>query len=178
VFAFTQEYRAERASERLRDLLPRRVTVRRDGRYESIDAIELVPDDVVVLDAGDGVSADMCRRHLDRQSDPAWFRGHLIDRSMLLRARSCWTRSTGAGTLTPGGKAWRILRGSSGIVRAARHRRTDTALGRSDIRKSCRGTADADDLDDRSLIQAEEARCADRAPLASSWRSGVHGSSA
>ena len=49
LFAFLQEYRAEKAGERLRDLLPRRVMVRREGKTQSIDAIELVPDDVVVL---------------------------------------------------------------------------------------------------------------------------------
>jgi magnesium-transporting ATPase (P-type) len=59
LFAFLQEYRAERASDRLRDLLPRRVTVIRDGKRDSIDATELVPDDVVVLNAGDRISADM-----------------------------------------------------------------------------------------------------------------------
>jgi magnesium-transporting ATPase (P-type) len=57
LFAFLQEYRAERASDRLRELLPRRVTVMRGGERESIDAIDLVPDDVVILSAGDRVSA-------------------------------------------------------------------------------------------------------------------------
>jgi magnesium-transporting ATPase (P-type) len=32
LFAFSQEYRAEKASERLRDLLPRRATVVREGK--------------------------------------------------------------------------------------------------------------------------------------------------
>lgn len=59
LFAFFQEHRAERAGERLGDLLPRRATVVRDGRRESIDAIDLVPDDVVILSAGDRISADM-----------------------------------------------------------------------------------------------------------------------
>ena len=59
LFAFLQEYRAERAAERLRDLLPRRVTVIRDARRQNIEADDLVPDDVVVLHAGDRVSADM-----------------------------------------------------------------------------------------------------------------------
>ncbi len=59
VFAFIQESRAERAAERLRDLLPRRATVLRDGRPLEIDAAELVVDDVVVLEAGDRVSADL-----------------------------------------------------------------------------------------------------------------------
>jgi calcium-translocating P-type ATPase len=59
VFAFAQETRAERAAERLRDLLPRRTTVVRDGIREEIDAADLVVDDVVLLSAGDRISADL-----------------------------------------------------------------------------------------------------------------------
>ena len=59
LFSFLQEYRAEKAGERLRDLLPQRVMVRREGKIQSIDALELVPGDVVVLNAGDRISADM-----------------------------------------------------------------------------------------------------------------------
>ena len=59
VFAFVQEHRAERAADRLADLLPRRVTVRRDGVRQEIDASELVRGDLVLLDAGDRISADL-----------------------------------------------------------------------------------------------------------------------
>lgn len=59
IFAFVQEYRAERASDRLRDLLPRRATVIRDGTQVEIDAGELVVDDVAMLRAGDRISADV-----------------------------------------------------------------------------------------------------------------------
>ena len=58
-FSYAQERRADRAAERLRDLLPRRATVVRDGAPLEIDAIDLVVDDVVVLADGDRVSADM-----------------------------------------------------------------------------------------------------------------------
>jgi calcium-translocating P-type ATPase len=58
-FAFLQEYRAERAGAQLRELLPRRVTVIRERTRLLIDAVDLVPGDVVVLKAGDRVSADM-----------------------------------------------------------------------------------------------------------------------
>jgi magnesium-transporting ATPase (P-type) len=58
-FAFAQEYRAERAGEKLRDLLPRRAMVLRDGALVEIDARELVVDDVVLLRAGDRISADL-----------------------------------------------------------------------------------------------------------------------
>ncbi|WP_116998169.1 cation-translocating P-type ATPase [Desertimonas flava] len=59
LFAFAQEHRAERAAERLHDLLPRRVTVRRDGDVVEIDAVDLVTEDVVLLRSGDRISADL-----------------------------------------------------------------------------------------------------------------------
>ena len=59
VFAFIQEHRAERAADRLQDLLPKQVTVRRDGEIHIIDAIDLVRGDVVLLAAGDRVCADI-----------------------------------------------------------------------------------------------------------------------
>ncbi|MDP2292406.1 MAG: cation-transporting P-type ATPase [Actinomycetota bacterium] len=59
VFAYVQESRAEHAAERLRDLLPRRAIVVRDGLPVEIDASEMVAGDVVLLDAGDRVSADL-----------------------------------------------------------------------------------------------------------------------
>ena len=61
-FSFVQEQRAEHAAERLRDLLPRRATVLRDGRPTDVDAEDLVLGDVVLLSEGDRISADL---HLD-----------------------------------------------------------------------------------------------------------------
>ena len=58
LFAFAQETRADRAAERLRDLLPRRITVRRDGRRIEIDATEVVTGDLLALGQGDRVPAD------------------------------------------------------------------------------------------------------------------------
>jgi magnesium-transporting ATPase (P-type) len=57
-FAFVQESRADRAAERLRGLLPQRVTVRRDGRPVRVDAGEVVVGDVLALESGDRVPAD------------------------------------------------------------------------------------------------------------------------
>lgn len=62
LFAFIQEQRAEHAAERLRDLLPRRATVVRDGTRSLITAEELVIGDLVILSEGDRISADL---HLD-----------------------------------------------------------------------------------------------------------------
>jgi len=61
VFAFVQEYRADRAGRRLRELLPAWVIVRRDGRRIVVDAASLVKGDIVLLEAGDRVPADLGR---------------------------------------------------------------------------------------------------------------------
>jgi len=66
VVAFIQEYRAERAARRLRELLPRRAKVIRDGQEVEIEARDLVRGDVVLLGPGDRVSADI--RLVDAQA--------------------------------------------------------------------------------------------------------------
>lgn len=58
VFSFWQEYRAERAMEALRKLLPIYARVLRDGKEMRIPADELVPGDVMLLAEGDRISAD------------------------------------------------------------------------------------------------------------------------
>ena len=57
-FAFAQEQQAERAVEALRRLLPSHVVVVRDGRRTEIEAGELVPGDVLLIEEGDRISAD------------------------------------------------------------------------------------------------------------------------
>lgn len=59
VFAFVQEFRAERAAARLAELLPSTVTVIRDGERCVVEVASLVPDDLVTLEPGDRVSADL-----------------------------------------------------------------------------------------------------------------------
>jgi calcium-translocating P-type ATPase len=58
-FAFSQEFRAERASESLRDLLPRLTVVIRDGERKEIDVGDVVTGDVIVLRSGDRICADI-----------------------------------------------------------------------------------------------------------------------
>ncbi|MFC7572490.1 HAD-IC family P-type ATPase [Klenkia terrae] len=58
-FAFVQEHRADRAAQALRDLVPHRVTVVRDGRRQEVDAVDLVVGDRVLLEAGDRLAADL-----------------------------------------------------------------------------------------------------------------------
>jgi P-type Ca2+ transporter type 2C len=55
---FYQEYRAERSLAALKNMLPAKTHVRRDGKTLEIRADELVPGDIVLLEAGDHVPAD------------------------------------------------------------------------------------------------------------------------
>ena len=55
---FYQEYRAEQSLAALKGMLPVKAHVRRQGEKHEIAAEELVPGDVVLLDAGDRVPAD------------------------------------------------------------------------------------------------------------------------
>ena len=55
---FVQESRAEASLDALRRMLVTTATVRRDGGIERLDAGELVPGDVVEVEAGDRIPAD------------------------------------------------------------------------------------------------------------------------
>ena len=57
-FTFWQEYKAEKAIESLQKILPKKARVVRDGTEEEIDAEELVPGDLILLEAGNSISAD------------------------------------------------------------------------------------------------------------------------
>ncbi|MBI4849952.1 MAG: cation-transporting P-type ATPase [Nitrospirae bacterium] len=58
VFTFVQEYRAEKAIEALKKLLPFNVKLSRDGSTKEICAENVVPGDLVFLGEGDKVPAD------------------------------------------------------------------------------------------------------------------------
>ena len=55
---FTQEYRAEKATEALNKLVPSKAKVYRDGNEVEVDTGELVPGDVLLLEEGDNIPAD------------------------------------------------------------------------------------------------------------------------
>ena len=59
VIGFVQEGKAEKAMDAIRHLLALQATVLRDGERRSIDGEQLVPGDIVVLEAGDKVPADL-----------------------------------------------------------------------------------------------------------------------
>ena len=58
LLGFTQEYRAEKAMAALKKLAVPTVKVRRDGQFQEMSARELVPGDIIVLEAGGFVPAD------------------------------------------------------------------------------------------------------------------------
>ena len=58
VLGFTQEYRAERSLETLEKMLSPTITVLREGKAEEIPSKELVPGDILLLEAGDRIPAD------------------------------------------------------------------------------------------------------------------------
>jgi Ca2+-transporting ATPase len=59
IIGFIQEYRAERAVAALRRLSAPTARVRREGLLSNIPARNLVPGDIVLLEAGDMISADL-----------------------------------------------------------------------------------------------------------------------
>jgi len=59
-FSFFQEFRAEKATQALKKILPSTSRVMRNGEETSILAQELVPGDVIFLQEGDSIPAD-CR---------------------------------------------------------------------------------------------------------------------
>jgi sodium/potassium-transporting ATPase subunit alpha len=58
IFTFIQEYRAEKAVEALKKLLPFHVKVLREGLTKEIPASEIVPGDIFILGEGDKIPAD------------------------------------------------------------------------------------------------------------------------
>jgi Ca2+-transporting ATPase len=59
VVGFLNEYRAEKTVESLKNLLSFKVKVRRSGHVLEIDATDVVPGDIVLLEDGQKISADI-----------------------------------------------------------------------------------------------------------------------
>ena len=114
IFSFVQESRADHAAERLRSLLPRRVTVRRNGRRVEVDASRVVMGDVLVLESGDRIPADAVA---------AYASDLLVDTSLLTgeSAPSTIERDGDlfAGTFVVEGEADAIVTATGGSTRLA-----------------------------------------------------------
>lgn len=58
VLGFVQEYKAEKALEALKKMLSPMITVLREGKEEEVPSRNLVPGDILLLEAGDKIPAD------------------------------------------------------------------------------------------------------------------------
>lgn len=59
IIGFVQEGKAEKALENIRNMLSLNANVLRDGSKKNVDAEELVPGDIVFLESGDKIPADI-----------------------------------------------------------------------------------------------------------------------
>lgn len=79
IMGFIQEYRTEKSMEALKQLTAPTVKVIRDGRVVTIPAREVVPDDLILLEAGDRVPADsMVIEASNLQADESLLTGESI----------------------------------------------------------------------------------------------------
>ncbi len=109
---FVQEGKAERAMEAIRGMLAPRANVLRDGQRCSVAGEDLVPGDIVLLEAGDKVPADLRlfqapglqiqEAILTGESVPVEKLTQPLERQAALGDRSCMAFS---GTLVTGGLA-------------------------------------------------------------------------
>jgi calcium-translocating P-type ATPase len=111
VFALIQEMQAERAVEALAEFLPQKVRALRDGTSQEIVAVDLVPGDVVLVEEGDRIAADMRMisgavevdlSTLNGESAPALRSADLIDPNV---ARIAAQDLLFSGTSATGGEA-------------------------------------------------------------------------
>ncbi|MHB0870958.1 MAG: cation-translocating P-type ATPase [Chloroflexota bacterium] len=79
VVGFVQEYKAEQALRALARMMVPRATVLRDGEEREIDSRRLVPGDVVLLESGARVPADLrLLRAVDLQADESTLTGESV----------------------------------------------------------------------------------------------------
>ena len=60
ILGFTQEFRAEQAMKKLKEMAAPEVRVRRGGEITTVPSAELVPGDLILIEAGNRIAAD-CR---------------------------------------------------------------------------------------------------------------------
>ncbi|MDE5462216.1 HAD-IC family P-type ATPase [Bradyrhizobium sp. CSS354] len=127
LIGFVTELKAARSIEALRLLGTRRARVRREGRVHILPAEELVPGDIVVLDAGDAVSADLRLIEasrlaadestltgesvaVDKQTGPVSADMRLGDRASMAFKGTAIARGTGTGAVVATGLATELGR--------------------------------------------------------------------
>ncbi len=127
VIGFVQEGKAEQAMAAIRGMLAPHSAVLRDGRRQSVDATALVPGDVVLVEAGDRVPADLRLIHarglkaeealltgesvpVDKGTAPVDGAAALGDRTSMLFNGTLVAAGTGRGIVTSTGSSTQIGR--------------------------------------------------------------------
>ncbi|HEX5817830.1 MAG TPA: HAD-IC family P-type ATPase, partial [Gemmatimonadales bacterium] len=117
IIGFAQEYKASKAIESLSAMVPEFATVQRDGERVQLPVAELVPGDVVFLQSGDKVPADMRLFHLrtlqieeaaltgesvpvEKMTEPVAENAGLGDRRNMAFSGSLVTYGSGLGVVT------------------------------------------------------------------------------
>ena len=148
IIGFIQESKAEQAIESLREMLAPLAVVVRDGTKSQLPATELVPGDLVLLEGGDKVPADLrLVRVKNLQIDEAPLTGEsmpvaktidplhgdvpLGDRTNLTFAGTLTTRGAAAGIVIATGDSTQIGR-IAGMLQDGRRCRytSDQAFGK------------------------------------------------
>lgn len=127
VIGFIQEGKAEKAMESIRRMLAPHAAVLRDGERRSVDGADLVPGDIVLLEAGDKVPADLrlIRTHglqvqesiltgesvpVDKGTAPVAGNAPLGDRSCMAYSGTMVTSGQGRGVIVATGAGTEIGR--------------------------------------------------------------------
>ena len=135
LIGFVTELKAARSIESLRALGGRNARVRRDGRVRLIPAEELVPGDIVLLDAGDTVSADLRLVEasqlsadestltgesvpVEKEPTPVARDARLGDRMSMLFKGTAVTRGSGVGVVVATGLATELGRVTQLVIEA------------------------------------------------------------
>lgn len=120
MIGFVTELQAVRSMEALRQLTSRTAVVRRGGRQQVVNAETLVPGDIVILDAGDVIAADMRILEsaglaadesmltgeslpVDKSSDPVAHGATIHERASMLFKGCALTGGTGEAVVTATG---------------------------------------------------------------------------
>ncbi|MFV3076238.1 cation-transporting P-type ATPase [Niveispirillum fermenti] len=116
IVGFVQEGRAEKALNAIRSMISPHAQVIRDARRQSIPATDLVPGDIVLLEAGDRIPADLRLTRarallieeaaLTGESVPSEKREALVDARSPLAERFCMAFS---GTMVAAGQGMGIV---------------------------------------------------------------------
>jgi len=113
--SIVQEYRAERALEALRDMLPLHCRAVRDGAELDVPATELVPGDVVKVHSGNLVPADLRLLEVsEMEVNQATLTGESVPQTKSVAAVSAtaaieWTDIAFAGTTVVGGEGTGVV---------------------------------------------------------------------